>query len=101
MHDLVIADMERSNPMAPGLNAAVALIQERKQHGLDEYQTLLQAHNTRDARVDAVEEVADACVYLRQMLEEAVDEPRSIKIDILYTSMVFILQDLCLMGTPE
>jgi hypothetical protein len=53
MHDLVIADMH-----------------ERKQVGKEHYGTILQAHNGRDAMVDAYQEVLDLAVYLRQAIEE-------------------------------
>lgn len=53
MHDLVIADMH-----------------ERKQVGKERYGTILQAHNGRDALVDAYQEVLDTAVYLRQAIEE-------------------------------
>jgi hypothetical protein len=55
MHDLVIADMY-----------------ERKQVGKDRYGTILQAHNGRDAMVDLYQELLDACVYIRQLIEERV-----------------------------
>ncbi len=51
--DLVIADME-----------------ERKRIGTEKYGTPLQAHNGRDALVDAYQEVLDAAVYLRQAIAE-------------------------------
>jgi hypothetical protein len=53
MHDLVIADMY-----------------ERKQVGKDHYGTILQAHNGRDALIDAYQEALDLVVYLRQAIEE-------------------------------
>lgn len=53
MHDLVIADMA-----------------SRKEFGLAKYQSLLQAHNGRDALQDAYEESLDLVVYLRQEIEE-------------------------------
>lgn len=53
MHDLVIADMA-----------------SRKEFGLRKYQSLLQAHNGRDALQDAYEESLDLVVYLRQEIEE-------------------------------
>lgn len=53
IHDLVCADM-----------------QDRKRVGLERYNTLLQAHNGRDALVDAYQEVLDLACYLRQEIEE-------------------------------
>jgi len=51
--DLVIADMN-----------------ERNRVGTEKYGTPLQAHNGRDALVDAYQEALDLAVYLRQAIEE-------------------------------
>lgn len=56
MHDLVAAD-----------------IAARKEFGLKKYGTPLQAHNGRDALMDAYEETLDLIVYLRQAIEERGD----------------------------
>lgn len=53
MHFLVIQDMEA-----------------RKEFGLKKYGTLLQAKNGRDALKDLYEELLDAIVYVRQVIEE-------------------------------
>lgn len=53
MHDLVIADMA-----------------ERKAHGLRKYNSLLQTGNGRSFKLDLYEELLDAIVYLRGMIEE-------------------------------
>lgn len=53
VHDLVTAD-----------------IAERRRIGLERYNSLLQAHNGRDALWDAYEEVLDLACYLRQAIEE-------------------------------
>jgi hypothetical protein len=42
----------------------------RKALGLQKYGTPLQAHNGRDALLDACQEALDLCVYLRQAIEE-------------------------------
>lgn len=51
----------------------VADIEARKQVGLKKYGTLLQAHNGRDALMDAYQEALDLCQYLRQAIEERKD----------------------------
>jgi len=51
-------------------NMVIADIEARKQVGLERYGTLLQAHNGRDALMDAYQEALDLAVYLRQALEE-------------------------------
>jgi len=53
MHDLVIQD-----------------IQERKAFGLRKYGALLQVNNGRDALQDLYDELLDAIVYVRQLMEE-------------------------------
>lgn len=53
IHDLVAADLA-----------------ERKSFGTRKYGTPLQAHNGRDALLDAYEEALDLCVYLKQALVE-------------------------------
>lgn len=53
IQDLVIADM-----------------QERKRVGLERYGVTLQAHNGRNALVDAYQEALDLAMYLRQAIEE-------------------------------
>ena len=53
MHDLVIQDMEA-----------------RKAFGLQKYGTVLQAHNGRDALLDAYQGVLDLSVYLKQEMQE-------------------------------
>lgn len=51
--DLVIEDMTTRNTV-----------------GIERYGTPLQAHNGRDALVDAYQEALDLVVYLRQAIEE-------------------------------
>jgi hypothetical protein len=53
VHDLVIQDM-----------------QDRKQFGLDKYGTILQACNGRKTAVDLHQELLDAVVYSRSLIEE-------------------------------
>jgi hypothetical protein len=48
----------------------VADMQERDRVGRERYGTPLQAHNGRDALVDAYQEALDLVVYLRQAIEE-------------------------------
>ena len=48
----------------------VADMRERDQLGLCRYGTRLEAHNGRDALMDAYQEALDLCVYLRQAIEE-------------------------------
>lgn len=61
----------------PVANDGVAIVDlvlddlvERKRIGIERYGTPLQAHNGRDALVDAYQEALDLCIYLRQAIEE-------------------------------
>lgn len=45
-------------------------IKERDRIGQERYGTRLQAHNGRDALVDAYQEALDLAIYLRQAIEE-------------------------------
>lgn len=48
----------------------VADIASRREHGIRTYGTALQAFNGRDALQDLYEELIDACMYIRQLIEE-------------------------------
>ena len=48
----------------------LADMQERRLLGIERYGVPLQAHNGRDALVDAYQEALDLAVYLRQAIEE-------------------------------
>ena len=48
----------------------IADLRQRREVGVRKYGTTLQAHNGRDALVDAYQEVLDLAQYLRQVLEE-------------------------------
>lgn len=45
-------------------------MEARRAIGIERYGTPLQAHNGRDALIDAYQEALDLCVYLRQAIEE-------------------------------
>lgn len=55
----------------------MADLDERMKFGTRKYGTPLQAHNGRDALLDAYEEALDLCVYLKQALVER-DGPRPV-----------------------
>lgn len=48
----------------------VAVLRARRQFGLDKYGTVLHSHNGRDPMADALQEVLDLIVYLRQAVME-------------------------------
>lgn len=62
IHDLVAADLA-----------------ERKSFGTRKYGTPLQAHNGRDALLDAYEEALDLCVYLKQAMVEREAEREAVQ----------------------
>lgn len=47
---------------------------KRAEDGKKKYGTYLQAHNGRDALIDLYQELLDACMYIRQLIEEGKDE---------------------------
>ncbi len=71
--------MNRSEPgpvsstSRPIWELVVEDMEERNRIGTEKYGTPLQAHNGRDALVDAYQEALDLAVYLRQAIEEQVD----------------------------
>jgi hypothetical protein len=59
------------HPGAPFIqDLVIADIEERKQIGIRRYGTPLQAHNERDALLDAYQEALGLCMYLKQALVE-------------------------------
>lgn len=60
----------KRNSSTPIWELVVADMIARDHVGRERYGTPLQAHNGRDALVDAYQEALDLCVYLRQALEE-------------------------------
>lgn len=78
MHDLVCEDIRTrwasgsigAAPVAPAIDAVCGSLQERKRIGLERYGQPLQSHNGRDALRDLREELEDATVYCRQVIEE-------------------------------
>jgi hypothetical protein len=80
MHDLVIDDIWKWMPYYTSVSeldsfekvteSVIEDFKERKKFGLDKYKTILQAHNGRDALIDAYQEVQDLLVYLKQAMCE-------------------------------
>lgn len=58
------------NANVPIWDLVIADMRERDAVGRERYGTPLQAHNGRDALVDAYQEALDLVVYLRQCIEE-------------------------------
>lgn len=58
------------NDNVPIVDLVLEDLKARKQLGLERYGTFLQAFNNRNAMQDLYEELLDACVYIRQVLEE-------------------------------
>lgn len=72
--EMVIEDVRSMR--APSTLRAIVMVHvladmhERDRIGRERYGTPLQAHNGRDALVDACQEALDLCAYLRQSVEE-------------------------------
>lgn len=60
-------------PGADTQSLVIADVGARRQMGIEKYGTPLQAHNGRDALMDAYQESLDLSCYLRQMIEERND----------------------------
>lgn len=58
------------NTRRPIVELVIEDLNERLRIGIMRYGTPLQAHNGRDALVDAYREALDLCCYLRQEIEE-------------------------------
>lgn len=58
------------NDSTPVVDQLQDYLDARKALGIERYGVPLQAHNGRDALVDAFEEAVDLCVYLGQVLIE-------------------------------
>jgi hypothetical protein len=58
----------------------MADVAQRKQVGIERYGRALQAHNGRDALQDLYEELLDAVMYTRQLIEER-NVTRDVKLD--------------------
>ena len=55
----------------PGIqDMVIADIEARKAEGIKRYGTVLQPHNGRDSLRDLYEELLDAAMYTRQLMEE-------------------------------
>jgi hypothetical protein len=58
------------NDSTPIADLVIDDLLERKRIGIERYSVPLQAHNGRDALIDAYEEILDLTIYLRQVIEE-------------------------------
>jgi hypothetical protein len=101
IHDLVMEDLEGMNLDGP----ATLILLSRRQLGLERYNSLLQAFNQRDAFRDLVEELADAVVYARQLIEEHREAgtpagPHLLRLDVVYGSLLFLLNDVLTLSLP-
>jgi hypothetical protein len=99
MHDLVCADIRsqwvpgrlRFPPGTPAVAAVTNSLQERKRIGLERYGSLLQANNQRDALRDLREEIEDAVVYCRQVIEEGRHPDRQANFAIMHDQLIAML----------
>jgi hypothetical protein len=67
---VVIQPGSTTNESRPIWELVIEDISARDQAGRAKYGTPLQAHNGRDAMIDAYQEALDLVVYLRQVIEE-------------------------------
>lgn len=69
-HDIADQPPPVPNDRSSVWDLVIADMRERDGVGQARYGTPLQAHNGRDALVDAYQEALDLVVYLRQAIEE-------------------------------
>lgn len=60
--------LKNNNP--PIVDLVIKDMKDRKKLGLKRYGVALQANNGRDSLQDLYEELLDACIYIKQVLEE-------------------------------
>lgn len=71
IHLLALSDIDESIPLDFGPKLRLIFeMQRRAQMGLEKYGVVLQAHNGRNALRDALDEILDLIVYLKQHCEE-------------------------------
>lgn len=75
LREMTMTEIADQPPPVPNDRPSVlalvrADLEEREQVGIQRYGTPLQAHNGRDALVDAYQEALDLAAYLRQAIEE-------------------------------
>ena len=72
MHDVVVRDLSPAADISrnPAIAEIIADVRARKQLGVDRYDSLLQAHNGRDALRDVCDELIDGACYCAQWLAE-------------------------------
>jgi hypothetical protein len=71
MHDLVAQRILEYQSCGDQSGQVAAAILARKQKGIETYGTPLQAHNGRDPRVDAYQEILDCMAYTVQAAAES------------------------------
>ena len=78
-----IATLQQSPPIQSDRPSAhdqlIEVIQERKQLGLERYNSLLQAYNGRDQMVDLLQELVDGSAYLINAIQERDDLLRKVE----------------------
>lgn len=71
MADNLIAEQQAPKPSEGDVWLLVLKdMEERRQHGIEKYGTPVQPYNGRDPLVDVYQELLDACVYIRQEIEQ-------------------------------
>jgi len=74
--------------------ALLADMRERDHLGLERYGVRLQAHNGRNALVDAYQEALDAVAYTRQAMEERPTEAKIFQAHNLALELAFVLRSI-------
>jgi hypothetical protein len=90
---LVLRDVARGNRGFGGSLIANAF-RDRRELGIERYDTELQTNNGRDALTDAFQEGLDKALYLRQAIQEAADAGERRRLDRLYRMELIALEEM-------
>lgn len=98
---LVMADVRDPEKIPGGMvpfvypGIMLATMAEREQFGLKKYGVPVQAHNGRDALIDAVQEALDLIVYLKQaLIEKELPKQLLSRLACPYRMSLLLLQEL-------
>lgn len=95
--------MNQPDPIKNDNPAIVDLVvkdlKERKELGLQRYGVALQAHNGRNALQDLYEELQDAVIYLRQVIEEQKTKPVAGQVQVVAADPQELIFELIKLGS--
>jgi hypothetical protein len=91
----------KPNDCAAIADLVIADIQDRKRVGVERYGVALQAHNGRDALLDAYEESLDQTKYLKQALVERADHRAEGAAEELASVAAYLRKEAAILWGPQ